>query len=132
MKTLIGILVCICTLCCRSEAQTSPSARIHFLNTMSAGLRADLKLTADPKNPIKLKSSDWVVVQTVGDSLGFVIDNKPYWLHFEPNKQYYFLIQTSHYSQPLMIEKSEREFMLTALLMSATGPREIKLGETGR
>ena len=126
MKTLIGIMILVFLANVVSKGQSLPPAKVHFLNVM-VGINAEITTTIDKKKPIQLKSRRWVVVQVVGDSLGFVIDGKPYFVHFEPNKQYYFVVQASYGSRPVITEKSEREFILTAAMNSVKGPEYYDL-----
>ncbi|GAB3970319.1 hypothetical protein GCM10028806_18180 [Spirosoma terrae] len=63
----------------------------------------------------------------MGDSLGLAVDGKYHSIHFEPNKQYYFMIETSYGSRPMVTEKSEREFILTATINSVKGPENYTL-----
>ena len=128
MKTLIGIMAIICLLGFNGKAQSLSSTKIHFLNVMGA-MTAELKTTINPKNPIRIKSRTWIVIRPVSDSLSFIVDNKFYLLHFEPNKQYYFVIRAGYYSSPVITEKSEREFILTATAASARGPEEYILSK---
>lgn len=124
MKTKAYLIVFACLLSLASQAQSLVPARVHFLNAIQ-GLNVEFKTGANSKQSIIVKSHSWVTVQTMGDSLGFVVDNKTYFLHFEPNKQYYFIIQTAHGSRPIITEKSEREFILTASAESVKGPVEV-------
>ncbi|MVM34579.1 hypothetical protein GO755_31410 [Spirosoma sp. HMF4905] len=128
MKALIGIIISICLLGINGQAQVPTSTKVHFLNSM-IGLNAELKTTIDPKNPIRIKPRTWAIIQPAGDSLGFIIDNKPYFLHFSPNKHYYFVIQAGHFSRPVITEKSEQEFILSAAAESAKGPEEYILSK---
>ena len=128
MKILIWLIVIIFLLSLDGKAQSLSSIKIHFLNSM-VGMSAELKTTFESKNPIRIKPRAWVVIQPAGDSLSFIVDNKPYLLHFEPNKQYYFIIQVGHFSRPVITEKSEREFILTATTESARGPEEYILSK---
>jgi len=123
MKALIGILALVCFVSLESKAQSLQPAKVHFLNLV-VGTNAEVKTTFDEKKPILLKARTWVVVQTAGDSLGLVVDGKSHTIHFESGKQYYFVIQTSYGSRPVMTEKSEREFVLTATINSVKGPEE--------
>lgn len=127
MKTLVGTIAIFCLLSLSGKAQPLNSTKIHLLNTMLKS--AELKTTVDPNNPIRVKPRTWVFIQPVGDSLSFIVDNKSYLLHFEPNRQYYFVIQAGYYSYPQITEKSEREFVLTAATESAKGPEEYTLSK---
>jgi len=90
---------------------------------MSGGLSIpEIKTTLDEGGSVILKSRTWHLIQTTADSIGFFVDSKPYYLHFEPVKQYYFIVQTSYGSRPVVTEKSEREFILTATIESIKGP----------
>ncbi len=129
MKRWYLLVVTICLLSLSSRAQTPAPARIHFLNLMIANY-AEIKVAANEKKPIVIKFRTWVTVQSVSDSIGFVINNKAYFLHFEPGKQYYFVIQSTHTTRPTVTEKSEREFLLTAGMNSIKGPEEYVLTET--
>lgn len=121
---LMASLVVLCLVSLESLAQ-SP-ARIHFLNT-TVGMSAELKTSLDPKKSVIVRSNRWVRVEAPGDSLGIVIDSKTYFLHFEPNKQYYFVVHSAHGNRSMITEKSEREFMLTAALRSTKGPEEYTI-----
>lgn len=61
-------------------------------------VNAVLRTSLDPKKPAHLKFRVWVTVRPVNDSLSFVVNDKLYKLHFEPNKQYYFVFDVSHFS----------------------------------
>ncbi|WP_338876402.1 hypothetical protein WBJ53_12215 [Spirosoma sp. SC4-14] len=125
MKTTAYFIVFTCLLSLASQAQSLAPARIHFLNTM-VGLNAELRMGTDgPKQSIVIKARHWITVQVKGDSLGFLVDDKTYFLHFEPNRQYYFIIHKAHDSRPVITEKSEREFILTASAESVKGPEEF-------
>jgi len=124
MKTKAYLIVFACLLGLASQAQSLAPARVHFLNAIQ-GLNVEFKTGTNSKQPIIVKSHSWVTVRVMDDSLGFVVDNKTYFLHFEPNKQYYFIIQTAHGSRPTITEKSEREFILTASAESVKGPVEV-------
>ena len=113
----------ICLLSLESKAQSKQPAKVHFLNLV-VGTTAEVRTTFDEKKPILLKARNWVVIQTMGDSLGLVVDDKSHTIHFESSKQYYFVIQNSYGSRPVMTEKSEREFVLTATINSVKGPEE--------
>lgn len=113
----------ICLLNLGSKAQSQYPAKVHFLNLV-VGTTAEVKTSVDEKKPILLKARTWVVVQTVGDSLGLMVDGKAHSIHFEAGKQYYFVIQSSYGTRPVITEKSEREFVLTATINSVKGPEE--------
>ncbi|GAB3494687.1 hypothetical protein GCM10027341_11130 [Spirosoma knui] len=89
--------------------------------------RVEVETTLNQRKPIVLKSHTWTVIRPTGDSLGFIVNGHPHFLHFEPNKQYYFVVQHSNGSSPIIIEKSEREFILTATISSVKGPEEYDL-----
>ncbi len=122
MKILIAVLVVLCLIRTTSKAQQT--AKVHFLNLV-VGANAEVKTTVDQRKPILLKSRTWTVIQPAGDSLGLVVDGKPYFIHFDPDKQYYFVIQSSYTSRPVVTEKSEREFIMTAAINSVKGPEEV-------
>lgn len=124
MKTLTGLMLVACSMSTVSNAQ-SP-AKIHLLNLVNLW-NAEVKTTLDQRKPILLKPHTWVVIQPIGDSLGFVVNGHPHFVHFEPNKQYYFVVQSSNGSRPEITEKSEREFILTAAINSIKGPEAYDL-----
>jgi hypothetical protein len=124
MKFLIGLTLIACSISTVSYPQ-SP-AKIHLLNPMNSE-RVELKTTLNQRKPIVIKSHTWVVIRPVSDSLGFIVNGHPHFLHFEPNKQYYFIVQYSNGSSPIITEKSEREFILTAAIYSVKGPEEYEL-----
>jgi len=116
----------LCLLILSGKAQSVPPARIHFFNAV-AGSYAELKVTGYDKNLIKVRSRTWVIIQTAGDSVGFLVNNKPYFVHFEPGKQYYFVAQVNTATHMVITEKSEREFIMTVSINSAKGPEEYNL-----
>ena len=126
MKTLIGVIALLCLSTIPNEAQSLAPTKIHFLNTM-VGFNAELKMTVDQQNPLVIKNRTWVIIRTTSDSLGFVIDSKPHFIHFDPHKQYYFLIQGNSYSRPIITAISEQEFILSASISSIKGPEEHDL-----
>lgn len=127
MKKLLVLLIG-CLISSILYGQTTPVTRIHFFNGM-AGVSADIKTTANQLKPITIKSRTWAIFQTTADSLGFMVNNKPYFIHFAPGKQYYFVIALGNLagSHAVVSETSEREFILTASLNSAKGPEEYSL-----
>lgn len=122
MKTLIGILALTCLLGTNSKAQSPTPARIHFMNLIAGINTPEVKTTLNSDKSILLKARTWVTIETVGDSLGLLIDGKPYFVRFAPNKQYYFVLNSSYTSRPVISEKSEQEFMLTASIDNVKGP----------
>lgn len=124
MKKIIGITLLSCALGLTGMAQKAP-ARIHFLNTQQVELTA-IRMAANPDKPILIKGRVWAVFETM-DSLGVMIDDKPYYMHFEPGKQYYFVGQTGYGSRIVITEKTEREFIFTASLNGAKGPKEFRV-----
>jgi hypothetical protein len=74
-----------------------------------------------------IKKHTWAIIRPASDSLGFIINSTPHFLHFEPNKQYYFVVEHSNGTSPIITEKSEREFVLTATVSSVKGPEEYDL-----
>ncbi|GAB3540493.1 hypothetical protein [Spirosoma fluminis] len=129
MKTLFGVIAIASLLSTSTKAQSSAPTRIHFMNlTMGINI-PEVKTTIESTKPILLKRSTWVTVETVGDSLGLVIDGKPYFIHFVPNKQYYFVLQSSNGSRPIITEKSEQEFALTATIDNVKRLEAYSLGK---
>ena len=122
MKALIGIITIACLLSISSKAQSLAATKLHFLNVTVGLTIPEVKTANEPEKPILLKSRTWVTIQPVGDSLGLVLNGKPYFIHFEPHKEYYFILQPSYNSRPVITEKSAREFILTATINSAKGP----------
>jgi len=124
MKKIIGITLLIGSISFTGKAQQAP-ARIHFLNTQQLQMTA-IRMAANPDKPILIKGRVWAVFETM-DSLGVMIDDRPYYMHFEPGKQYYFVGQTGYGSRLVVTEKTEREFILTATLNGAKGPEEFRV-----
>ncbi|AQG82100.1 hypothetical protein [Spirosoma montaniterrae] len=121
MKALIGVVIITCLLSVSSKAQSATPAKLHFLNVINGLSKPEIKTANEMKKPILLKSRTWVTIQTAGDSLGLILNGKPYSIRFEPNKEYYFVLQ-ANYTGWVITEKSEREFILTAAVNSAKGP----------
>ncbi|MBD2705271.1 hypothetical protein IC229_31930 [Spirosoma sp. BT702] len=126
MKKLFGVLAIAYWLSLSASAQSLSPAKIHIYNGI-AGIPIEIKTILNESTPLRIRSRTWTIIQTNGDSLGFVINNKPYFLHFESGKQYYFVAQISQGSHVVITEKSEREFILTATISSAKGPEEYNL-----
>ncbi|GAB3710614.1 hypothetical protein GCM10027592_47470 [Spirosoma flavus] len=126
MKKLFGGLAITCWLSLSANAQSLPPTRIHIFNGLTA-IPIEIKTTLNEANPLRIRSRMWAIIQFQGDSLGFVVNDKPYFLHFEPGKQYYFVAQSSHTSLAVFTEKSEREFILTASVASGKGPEAYNL-----
>ncbi|MFD2571178.1 hypothetical protein ACFSUS_11065 [Spirosoma soli] len=123
MKKLIAAVIITCLISAGGKAQVVAPAKINLLNMIS-GTFYEIRTSTDEKKPIQVKSRTWVVIQTIGDSLSFIIDNKPYFLHFDSGKQYYFVIEGGYNSRPVITEKSKREFIMTANINSVKGPEE--------
>ncbi|WP_420147125.1 hypothetical protein [Spirosoma sp.] len=125
MRKLFGVLAITYCLSLSTKAQSLPPAKIHIYNGI-AGTPIETRTTLNESAPLRIKWRTWAIIQ-VRDSLGFVINNKPYFLHFEPGKQYYFVAQISQGDHGIVTEKSAREFILTANISSAKGPEEYNL-----
>jgi hypothetical protein len=129
MKAFIGITVIACLLSTSAIAQSTTPTRIHFLNLIVGINTPEVKTTLNPDKSILIKARTWVTIETVGDSLGLLIDGKPYFVHFAPNKQYYFVLNSSYTSRAVISEKTEQEFMLTASIDNVKGPEVYSLGK---
>ena len=129
MKRAFGVVLMACLMALTAKAQLPAPARLHFLNPLH-GERVAINMTGNGK-PMLIKARTWGFVQPAGDSLGLVIGDKPYFIHVERGKQYYFIFQTSQGARPVLTEKSEREFLLTAGSFSnVVGPTEYLLNKT--
>ncbi len=124
MKTLVGIIAILLLFGGYTKAQSSSTARVNFLSTMH-DVNVVLRTNLEQNKPIRIKFRTWVTMHPVNDSLSFVVNDKLYSLHFEPNKQYYFVFEKSHPSGVSVVEKTEREFIIMAMLNSAKGPEEL-------
>jgi hypothetical protein len=113
MKTLLILFLLIGGTSTALIAQALPPASVHFLN-IGYGQFFEIKTRANQKEGIILKPKTWTLIQPEGDSLGLVFKDNGIFIHVEPGKQYYFVIQTDYGSRPVVTEKAEREFLLTA------------------
>ena len=130
MKKLLGIVIVFCLMSSFSMAQSAKPTKIYFYNGVINFGTIDLKVTADVNKPISVKQRSWVILDMVGDSLGFFVNDKPFFVHFEQGKSYYFIARRNHASNVTFVtEESERSFIMTVSVNSAKGPEEYKLGK---
>ena len=122
MRKLLGITAIISLINLTVHAQGTALTRIHIFNATTPLGYILIKTTANDTNPIKIKSVSWATIQMTSDSLGFVVNDKPYFAHFEAGKQYYFVAESTHNSRIVFTEKSEREFLLSVHVNPTKGP----------
>jgi hypothetical protein len=105
-----------------------PFTRTHLFNGMN-GASLEVKTTTTENNPIQVKRRTWAIIQTTADSVGFIINSKPYFIHISPGKQYYFMATLGSMtgSYAAVSEMTEREFILTVSTNNAKGPEEYSL-----
>lgn len=122
MRRQLGIMAIISLINLTVHAQGPALTRIHIFNATTPLGYILIKTTANDTNPIKIKTLTWATIQTTGDSLGFVVNDKSYFTHFEAGKQYYFVAQATYNSRIVFTEKSEREFLLSVHVNPTKGP----------
>ncbi|WP_338874919.1 hypothetical protein WBJ53_04800 [Spirosoma sp. SC4-14] len=123
------ILILVCTICLITHvtnAQLVPSTKIHFYNAIAL-LETEIRTSVNQKKPIVVKPNTWAIIQLTGDSLGFAINNKTYFVHFSPKTQHYFIAQKCNGTLPTVAKISEQEFVLTVGINSAKGPDSYTL-----
>ncbi|GAB3895059.1 hypothetical protein [Spirosoma agri] len=126
MKKLLSIIFITLLTHSLVNAQAAALVKVNIFNA-AAGVSVDIQTANSPEKPIHIKSRTWIIVQTTGDSLALIINKKPYSIHFEPGKPYYFVAQAGPTAHLTMTEKSEREFLLTAAASNARGPEEYTI-----
>ncbi|GAB3916745.1 hypothetical protein [Larkinella terrae] len=126
MKNVIGILAILLGLAPFSFGQKP--TRLHFLNTASTIGAPRLRTTRNLDKDIKILKNEWTVVQTDEDSLGIVFEDRPYYIHLNPGKSYYFVISTGERLTYWVREVSESEFLLNAHFNRSTKAPEYRLG----
>ncbi|GAB2538314.1 hypothetical protein [Spirosoma aerophilum] len=105
-----------------------PVTRIHLFNVQN-GFSLAVKTTTTANSPIQIKRRTWAIIQTTADSVGFIVNNKPYYVHFSPGKQHYFIATLGSLpgSYTVVSETNEQEFIMTVSINNARGPEEYNL-----
>ena len=130
MKKLTAIITFFCLLSLSAVAQSGKPIKIYFLNGVINLGTTDLKVVADGNKTISVKQRSWVIIESVSDSVGFLVNDKPYFIHFEPGKSYYFSAHKEYGSTITFVkEESEQTFMMMVSISSVRGPEEYKLGK---
>ncbi len=110
-----------------TNAQNNHPAKIYLLNASGSGHSITLQ-TTDSGNPITIKPRRWAIIQlNIGDSLGLLISKKPYFIHFERGKNYYFIAKSDYTPATAVTEKTEQEFLLSVQFNTADKPDEYIL-----
>src|SRR5690349_21215086 len=109
MKNVAGILAVFLGLVSFSYGQTP--TRMHFLNATSNMWTPRIRTTRNLDKDIKILNNEWAVIQTDEDSLGIMIEDRPYYIHLDPGKTYYFVINSNEHMKFWLREVSEREFL---------------------
>ncbi|UFH56101.1 hypothetical protein [Spirosoma sp. KNUC1025] len=121
MKTLFALTVLGLLVFSEVDAQTT---KISIYNATGAKLLR-LQPAAPNSKTITIRPYHWAVIQINADSLGFLFQNQPYFLHFERVKSYYYIAQSEYVF--VLKETSQREFHLTILANKADSPDEYSL-----
>ena len=128
MKKLIVLTILSLLGYLNADAQTTASTKIYILNA-SGGIGKLLRIqpAGATKKTIDIKSSHWAIIQLNADSLGLLTNDKPYFMHFERGKSYYFVAHSDYFPVFLVNELSEREFLLTVHANNSGKPEEYTL-----
>jgi hypothetical protein len=126
MKALL-ILVLVLMIRYNGHAQNSFPTNIYMLNVGAFGHSITIQ-TTNISNPIKIKQGHWAIIRlSQGDSLGLLMGNKPYFIHFEKGRNYYFIASSDYTPATVVSEKSERDFLLSVHVNTADKPDEYVL-----
>ncbi|MCU0339999.1 MAG: hypothetical protein MUE30_08945 [Spirosomaceae bacterium] len=98
------------------------TAKIHIYNTRMPSMRSTETITPMPagSKPIRISSGKYVLLETVQDSLGFLLKDIPFYMPIERGKDVYLRLsidgQDTIFGKTKVDEVSEREFKWMLLI----------------